>query len=56
METQHAAVIGLGTFGFAAAVELTRRGCEVVCVDSDMEKVQAIKDLVVNAVQADATD
>lgn len=56
MKPQHAAVIGLGTFGFAVAEELARRGCDVICVDGDIEKVQAIKDLVVNAVQADATD
>jgi trk system potassium uptake protein TrkA len=56
MSTQHAAVIGLGTFGFAVAEELTKRGCDVICVDADIERVQAIKDLVVNAVQADATD
>jgi trk system potassium uptake protein len=56
MKSQHAAVIGLGTFGFAVAEELARRGCDVVCVDVDIERVQAIKDLVVNAVQADATD
>ena len=56
MRPQHAAVIGLDAFGFAVAEELARRGCDVVCVDGDMERVQAIKDLVVNAVQADATD
>ena len=56
MALQHAAVIGLGNFGFAVAQTLAERGTQVICVDGDMEKVQAIKDIVLNAVQADATD
>jgi trk system potassium uptake protein TrkA len=56
MALQHAAVIGLGNFGFAVAQTLAERGAQVICVDADMEKVQAIKDVVLNAVQADATD
>ena len=56
MKRQHAAVIGLGNFGFSVAAELARKGCQVICVDANMEKVQSIKDLVLNAVQADATD
>ena len=56
MKRQQAAVIGLGNFGFSVAEELAKKGCQVICVDSEMEKVQAIKDLVLNAVQADATD
>jgi trk system potassium uptake protein TrkA len=53
---REAAVIGLGNFGFSVAQVLAEKGCQVLCVDQDMEKVQAIKDLVLNAVQADATD
>jgi len=56
MKRQHAAVIGLGNFGFSVAEELAKKGCQVICVDATMERVQAIKDLVLNAVQADATD
>lgn len=56
MRMRQAAVIGLGNFGFSVAQHLAVRGCQVVCVDQDMEKVQAIKDFVLHAVQADATD
>jgi len=56
MRMREAAVIGLGNFGFSVAQVLAEKGCQVLCVDQDMEKVQAIKDLVLNAVQADATD
>jgi trk system potassium uptake protein TrkA len=56
MKRQHAAIIGLGNFGFSVAEELAKKGCQVICVDAAMERVQAIKDLVLNAVQADATD
>jgi trk system potassium uptake protein TrkA len=53
---QQAAVIGLGNFGSSVAQHLATKGCQVVCVDQDMEKVQAMKDFVLHAVQADATD
>jgi trk system potassium uptake protein TrkA len=56
MRMRQAAVIGLGNFGASVAQTLAGRGCQVVCVDRDMEKVQAIKDHVLNAVQADSTD
>jgi len=56
MRAKQVAVIGLGNFGFSVAQVLAEKGCQVLCVDQDMEKVQAIKDLVLNAVQADATD
>jgi trk system potassium uptake protein TrkA len=56
MRLRQAAVVGLGNFGFSVARTLAEKGCHVLCVDADMEKVQAIKDSVLNAVQADATD
>lgn len=56
MRMQQAAVIGLGNFGSSVAQHLATKGCQVVCVDQDMEKVQAMKDFVLHAVQADATD
>ena len=56
MRMRQAAVIGLGNFGFSVAQHLAIKWCEVLCVDQDMEKVQAIKDFVLHAVQADAMD
>ena len=56
MRLRQAAVVGLGNFGFSVARTLAEKGCQVLCVDAEMEKVQAIKDFVLNAVQADAKD
>lgn len=50
------AVIGLGEFGRAAALELARNGVEVVAVDTNLELVEAVKDEVSLAVQLDATN
>jgi len=50
------AVIGLGTFGEAVALELERLGNEVLGVDEDEGRVEAIKDRVSHAVIADVRD
>ena len=50
------AVIGLGTFGSAVALELMNSGCEVLAIDQSEEKVQRIADSVTDAVVADARD
>jgi len=50
------AVLGLGRFGQAVALELTRLGHDVLAVDRDEKAVQAIADDVTHAVQADITD
>lgn len=50
------AVIGLGTFGTAIALELARSGGEVLAIDRDIEPVEKIKDEVAYAVRLDATD
>jgi trk system potassium uptake protein TrkA len=50
------AVIGLGRFGSAMASTLVELGQEVIGIDSDEERVQAMADLVSQAVQLDATD
>ena len=50
------AVIGLGTFGCAVALELMDSGCEVLAIDQSEEKVQRIADSVTDAVVADARD
>lgn len=50
------AVIGLGQFGTAIARTLSQRGAEVLAIDSDIEKVEDLKDDVAYAVALDATD
>ncbi len=50
------AVIGLGTFGYELAVQLSEHGHDVLAIDKDMEKVNHIKNHVTEAVQADITD
>lgn len=50
------AVIGLGRFGMSIAKTLADRGSEVIAIDSDLEKVEEIKDDVAYAVALDATD
>ncbi|MBN2380302.1 TrkA family potassium uptake protein [candidate division WOR-3 bacterium] len=50
------AVIGLGTFGSAVAMELARRGYEVFACDRDPEKIEEIGGELANAVELDATD
>lgn len=49
-------IIGLGQFGSTLAVELQREGHEVIAIDRDGECVEAIKDKVDYALEADATD
>ncbi|MGQ9618479.1 MAG: potassium channel family protein [Candidatus Aminicenantia bacterium] len=48
-------VIGLGSFGINIAKALSENGNEVLAIDYEMEKVNAIKDYVAHAIQADAT-
>lgn len=50
------AVIGLGQFGTAIAKKLAQKGAEVMAIDVDEERVEAIKDDVSYAVTLDATD
>ncbi len=50
------AVIGLGRFGYGVAETVVKEGCEVLAIDTDPEKIQAISDLATFAVQCDATD
>lgn len=49
-------VIGLGSFGTALALRLTKNGCRVTGVDGDSERVDAVKNEIYEAVIADATD
>ena len=50
------AVIGLGNFGFHAAKSLYEDGNEVVAIDSDKTRVQAIDPYSTEAIVMDATD
>ena len=55
-KTLQVAVIGLGRFGQSVAISLTELGCDVLAIDSDMKRVEAIAKTVTHAVQVDATD
>ena len=48
-------VVGLGQFGEQIARRLAGAGREVIAIDSDMERVEAIKDVVARAARADCT-
>lgn len=50
------AVIGLGRFGYSVAETLVKKGNEVLAIDREEAKVQAISDIATFAVQCDATD
>ena len=50
------AIIGLGTFGFELAIRLAKEGHGILAIDIDEKKINAIKDFVPVAVQADVTD
>ncbi len=50
------AVVGLGKFGFFLAKRLHELGKEVIAIDNDKDKIQAIKDFSSQAILADATD
>lgn len=54
-DTDSVAVIGLGRFGQALALELARWGVEVLGVDSDEQVVQDLRDELTQVAQADAT-
>lgn len=49
-------VVGLGRFGTALARTLTERGIEVLALDTDAKRVQAVADEITHAVVADTTD
>ncbi|WP_058302444.1 potassium channel family protein [Gorillibacterium timonense] len=50
------AIIGIGRFGSSVALSLTQLGYEVLAVDPDESKIQAISQWVTHAVQADPTE
>lgn len=54
-EADSVAVIGLGRFGSALALELMRNGTEVIGIDGNEEIVQAHNGLLTHVVRADST-
>lgn len=56
MKKKSIAVIGLGRFGSALAVELFRRGQEVLGIDGREDQVQEMANQVTRAVAGDARD
>ena len=50
------AVIGLGRFGYSVAETLIKKGFEVLAIDIDEAKIEAVSDFATYAVQCDATD
>lgn len=49
-------IIGLGNFGASLAEKLTAMGNEVIGVDNNMTKVEAMKEKITHAINLDATD
>jgi trk system potassium uptake protein TrkA len=56
MNMEKFAVIGIGHFGRAIALNLSRKGADVMAIDSNFEKIDQISDEVSYAVTLDATD
>jgi len=50
------AVVGLGLFGTQLARTLAAAGAEVVAVDDDLERVEALRDVVTRSIRLDARD
>jgi trk system potassium uptake protein TrkA len=50
------AVIGLGRFGSATALTLVEMGQDVIGIDSSEERVRAMSETVLQAIELDATD
>lgn len=56
MKNKQFAVIGLGQFGEAIAKSLSKKGAEVLAIDTNQDKVDYISSDVAYAVALDATD
>jgi trk system potassium uptake protein TrkA len=55
-ESTEIVVVGLGRFGSAVAMSLTRLGHQVLAIEQRLELVQEYSDQLAHVVQADATD
>ena len=56
MAKKEFAVFGLGEFGSSIAMTLEENGCQVMAIDRDEEKVQALSDYVTHAACANVAD
>ncbi|AWB45935.1 potassium uptake system protein [Paenibacillus sp. CAA11] len=56
MSKKQFAVIGMGRFGFSVANALSKMGFDVLAIDSDEHRTQAVSNIVTHAVTADSTD
>ena len=56
MKNLQFAVIGLGIFGTEMVKTLANKGCEVLAIDSDANRVAEVSDYATHCVNADATD
>lgn len=56
MKTRQFAVIGLGQFGSSVARSLAEKGCEVIAIDKDGDRVAEISETVSQALALDAVD
>ena len=56
MKKKSFAVIGLSLFGTSLAKTLYELGQDVIAIDTDLDKVEGIKDFVSHAKQAEVTD
>ncbi|MDR0559287.1 MAG: TrkA family potassium uptake protein [Prevotellaceae bacterium] len=56
MSVNKFAVIGIGHFGRSIALNLSRRGADVMAIDCNYERIEHISDEVSYAVTLDATD
>ncbi|GIO85731.1 potassium transporter Trk [Paenibacillus faecis] len=55
-EKKQFAVIGMGRFGLSVAKALSGMGFDVLAIDSDEQRTQAVSNIVTHAVSADSTD
>jgi trk system potassium uptake protein TrkA len=56
MKNLQFAVIGLGIFGTEMVKTLATKGCEVLAIDADANRIAEVSDYATHCVNADATD
>ncbi|WP_138495308.1 potassium channel family protein [Paenibacillus pinistramenti] len=56
MSKKQFAVIGMGRFGFSIAKSLSQMGFDVLAIDANESRTQAVSNIVTHAVSADSTD
>ncbi len=54
--SEHVVVIGLGSFGYYVVRELSLKNYDVIAIDKDPQKIDAVKNFASKAVIADCTD